>query len=98
MRDQAAVASEQRASRLALNIDESGRENLVVRIDVLFGLRVRETARVGDAGDAVALDCQVSMKPRVTGAIDDSGVGDDQVVGLSGKRKAEQDGGESHKT
>ena len=82
---------------LPLNIDKSGREDQVVGVDALFGLGTGQRAGIRDAGDTIPADRQIAMKPRITGAIDDSGVGDHQVVSLCGERKAEENDGEAHR-
>ncbi len=97
--DQAAVAGEQRAARLALNIDEAGSDHHSARIDSQLGERGRKRAGWGDALDAVATNSDVAMEPRVAGAVDDSAAGDDDVVrgwGLRKEGSAEQEGRESH--
>ncbi len=72
-----------------MHVDEAGRHDEALGVDLAFGLGGGHTA---DGNDPVAADRQVADVPRVAGPVHDLAVADHEVVGCfvghrRGKRK-----------
>ncbi len=88
------LVDEQVHLRLTEHIDEAGRDDEAGGVD--GALRRGALGRAPDERDLVALNADVSVDPRVTAAIDDAAVADDDIVLLGkGGRREEQDECES---
>jgi hypothetical protein len=77
--DDATVASEKRAPRMTLDVDEAGSDDEPRGIDAASRIRAREPAAWGDASDAVATNADIPVEPGIPGAIDDAAARDDDV-------------------
>ncbi len=63
--DQAAVAGEQRAARLPLDVDEARRDDHAGRIDAQFRGGIAQRSGRGDARDTISANPDVAVEPRV---------------------------------
>jgi GNAT superfamily N-acetyltransferase len=84
--DEPAIAVQQLALGLTLNVDEAGSDDMVARIDADAGRCIGQQSRGRDPGDAVTLQGEVAAEPGGPGAIDDAAVGDDDVVFTAARR------------
>ena len=68
---------EQQVVGVRVHVDEAGRDDQPLGVDLALGLARRHAA---DGDDPVAADGHVADEPRVAGAVDDAAVADDEVV------------------
>src|SRR5690606_14666098 len=68
-------------ARVALDVDEPGRDDEAVRVDTIARVGRCERAARRDPGDPVAADADVAVEPRRPGAVHDAAVQDHDVVG-----------------
>ena len=64
-----------------MHVDEAGRDDQALGVDLALGRPRRHPA---DGDDAVAADRHVAVEPRIAAAVDDLAVADDEVVGRLG--------------
>ena len=63
--------------RLPQHIDKAGGDHLAGCVDCLLGARAGE---LSDGRDAIVRDCDIAAKPRVTSAIHNPAVPNDEVI------------------
>src|SRR5678815_1801050 len=85
--DHAAVAGEHLDVRLCLNVDHARRDDETARVDATPRRRVGEQAARCNTRDLAAGDADVTVEPRITGAVDDRAVGDDHIERADGRRR-----------
>ena len=81
--DDATVGEEEGVPGVGLDVDEARGECETTGVDAFIGGFRPERIAGGDGDNAITADADVAVVPRVPGAVDDLGVGDDDVVRLA---------------